>query len=130
MAIVNLGNLNIVTGFPPVAFTAFPYDQNTGVGIGCIFNSTDFGNIFSFVQIRVGISSGALPFFIDSVVYRLDIINVPQYILIPFSPLYFNSGNCTLLAERRPTFRGAGDGTQVSLTLLYDDALTVPTWRG
>ena len=130
MAIVNLGNLDLVTGFPPVAYTPFPYDATTAIGIGCIFSSSNFGNIFSFVQIRVGISAGTLPFFIDSVVYRLDIINVPQYILIPFSPLYFGNGTCTLIAERRPTFRGAGDGTQVSLNILYEDTLTVPTWRG
>ena len=129
MAIVDLGNLNLVTGFPPVAYTAFPYDQNTAVGVGCIFSSSDFGNIFSFVRLRVSILSGSLPLFIDQTVYQLDIINVPQVVLIPFSPLYFGNGDCILLAERRPIFRGGGDGTQVSLNLLYDDALTVPSWR-
>lgn len=129
MAIVNLGNLDLVTGFPPIAYTAFPYDQNTAIGVGCLFSSADFGNIFSFVELRVSILSAGLPIFIDQTVYRLDIINVPQYVLIPFSPLYFGNGDCILLAQRRPVFRGGGDGTQVSLNLVYDDALTVPSWR-
>lgn len=129
MAIVNLGNLDLVTGFPPVAYTAFPYDASSAYGIGAIFSSADFGNIFSYVELQVSIISGALPLFLDATIYRLEIINVPQIVLIPFSPLYFGSGDAILIARRRPTFRGAGDGTQVSLTLLYDDAITVPSWR-
>lgn len=130
MAIVDLGTLNLETGFPPVAFAAFPYNATTAIGVGAIFTSADFNNIFSYVELRTTILSGTLPPFIENTVYRLDILSVIQIVLIPFSPLYFGNGNCIIIAERKPLFRGAGDGTQVSLNLLYEDTLTVPTWRG
>lgn len=130
MAIVDLGTLNLVVGGGPVAYAAFPYDATTAIGVGAIFSSPNFGSIFSYVEIRVGILSGSLPLFLNAEPIRLDVSSVIQVMFVPFSPLYFGNGNCILTAERIPFWRGAGDGTPLTLNLLYDDALTVPTWRG
>lgn len=129
MALVDLGTFPLNTGAPFIAYPPFTYDQNTAIGLGCIFTSTDFNNIFSSVELRTFLTPTGIPSFIESTKYPLDIINVIQVVLIPFSPLYFNSGTCSILARRIPTFRGAGDGTPVSLQLIYDDAVTVPSWR-
>lgn len=129
MAIVDLGTQPLFVGGSPTAYAGFPYDATTAIGIGIVFSSPNFSNIFSRIQLRVSLISSGLPVFIDAQPYNIDVLNVIQIQLIPFSPLYFGNGTCILIAERIPFWRGAGDGTPLSMNLLYDDAVTVPSWR-
>ncbi len=128
MAIVDLGTNALATGTGPVAYTAFPYDQTLAYGIGAIFTSPNFNSIFSFVRIRAVINVPAQPAFADATNFDLSIENIIQLFFFPASPLYRGSGTVQFFAERLPRWKGAGDGTPVSLQLLYDDAITVPSW--
>ena len=129
MAIIDLGTNGLITGAGPVAYTAFTYDQNSAYGIGCIFTSANFNSIFSFVRIRALINVPGQPPFIEATNYDLQILNIIQLFLFPCSPLFRGNGTVQFFAERLPRWKGAGDGTNVSLQLLYDDAITVPSWR-
>lgn len=129
MAIVDLGTQNMVTGLNPVAFTPFAYDQTQAYGIGCLFTSGNFNLIFSDIRIFAVITMPSFPTFYDARPIIIEINAIPQLFFWAASPLFFGSGDVTFIAERRPRWRGAGDGTPVTLQLLYDDAITVPSWR-
>ena len=129
MAIVDLGTQPLSTGLTPVGYTAFTYDQTLAYGIGCIFSSANFNTIFSFVRIRAVINVPGQPAFTVADFYDLEILNFIQLILFPCSPLFRGNGTVQFFAERLPKWKGAGDGTSVSLQLLYDDAITTPSWR-
>ena len=129
MAIVDLGTQNMVTGALPVAFTAFPYDQTQAYGIGCLFTSGDFNLIFSDIRLFAVITMPTFPTFYDSREIIIEINATPQLFMWAASPLFFGSGDVVFIAERRPRWRGAGDANPVTLQLLYDDAISVPSWR-
>lgn len=129
MAIVDLGTNILTTGGSPIGYTPFTYDQTLAYGIGVIFSSPNFNSIFSFVRVRALINVPGQPAFADVTNFDLQIVNVIQLFFFPASPLYRGSGTCTFFAERLPRWKGAGDGTSVSMQLLYDDAITVPSWR-
>lgn len=129
MAIVDLGTNILTTGTGPIGYTSFNYDQTLAYGIGVIFSSPNFNSIFSFVRVRALINVPGQPAFADVTNFDLQIVNVIQLFFFPASPLYRGNGTCTFFAERLPRWKGAGDGTSVSMQLLYDDAITVPSWR-
>lgn len=128
MAIVDLGTNALTTGSTPVGYTPFTYDQTLAYGIGCIFSSPNFNSIFSFIRVRAVINVPGQPAFADVTNFDLEILNIIQLFFFPASPLYRGNGTVQFFAQRLPRWKGAGDGTDVSLQLLYDDAITVPSW--
>ena len=129
MAIVDLGTNALAVGSPPVSYLPFPYLITEAYGIGVVFSTPVFDNIFSFVRVRAQWEVTGLPPFFSADYYDLEVIAGIQIILIPASALYFANGTLTLFAQRRPFYTGAGDGPALTMQLLYDDAVTTPTWR-
>ena len=129
MAIIDLGTNALSVGQPPVAFTPFPYLITEAYGVGAVFSTPVFDSIFSFVRVRPQWQVTGLPPFFSADYYDLEVIAGIQIILIPASALYFANGTLTLFAQRRPFYAGAGDSPPLTLQLLYDDAVTTPTWR-
>lgn len=129
MAIIDLGTNALQIGQPPVTYLPFPFLITEAYGIGVVFATPNFSTIFSFVRIRTEWSVAGLPPFFSSDYYDLEVIAGIQIILIPASALYFANGTLTLYAQRRSFYVGGGDGQPLTMQLLYDDAVTTPTWR-
>lgn len=129
MAIVSLGQFPLFTGQPPVSYTPFGYDENLAYAIGGVFTAPSFVQVFSYVNIRFKVSVSGQPDFETAPDLRVDIRPDVQLFYFPASPLFRGSGNCTIVAERIPVFRGGADGLPVEMSLFYDDAVTVPSWR-
>ena len=129
MAIVDLGTNNLTTGGAITVYTPFSYDQTLAYGIGIVLTSSNFNSIFSFIRIRALINVPGQPAFADIRNYDIQIVNIVQQFFFAASPLYRGNGTCTFTAQRLPRWKGAGDGTTVTMQLLYDDAITVPSWR-
>lgn len=129
MAIVSLGTFAIATNSLETAYNSFPYNQRRAYGIYVLCTSPAFNNIFSFLRIRAQIEpNGLIPFRVNDP-YELDIVPNLQFFYLPMSRLFDNNGDCTLLVERPPIFRGGGDRTDVTVELSYDDQVDVPSWR-
>lgn len=129
MVVVNLGNFDIFTSQPAVQFLPFNYDQTLAYALAAIFTAPTFTGVYSYVIIRFKIAvPGQIEFELHSDT-RLDIRSDPQLFYFPASSLFRGDGTCTVEAERIPVFRGGADGLPVNMTLLYDDAVTVPSWR-
>lgn len=129
MAIVSLGTNTVDTGTQPIIYAPFSYDSRRAYGIYVLCTSANFNSIFSFIRIRAQIEPNTLTPFIESTKYDFDIIPQLQFFFLPFSRLFDNDGDCTLLVTRPPRWKGGGDGTEVTVELSYDDAVDVPSWR-
>lgn len=129
MAVVDLGTFVLNIGDNPVTYTAFPFVQTLGYGIGAIFTSPNFSNIVSFVRVRALFVVPGQPPVFWSEPLDLEVIPGIQLMLLPASSLYRGDGTIELTAERRSFWTGGGDGTPLTMQLLYDDAVTTPTWR-
>ena len=129
MAIVDLGTQTLTTGLNPVPYTPFAYDENLAYSIGVILTSSNFNQIFSYIRVRTLLQVPGFPAYSPIWCEEIEIIPVNQLFFFPASPLFFGSGTCQFFAERLPRWRGAGDATVCTMQLLYDDALTVPSWR-
>lgn len=129
MAVVNLGSFPIFTGQPPVEFTSFAYDQTLAYALVAGFTASSFDTIFSFVNIQFKVAVPGQPDLELSPALRLDIRPLLQLFYFPASTLFRGSGDCSVTAERIPVFRGGADGLPVTMSIFYDDAVTVPSWR-
>lgn len=129
MAIVSLGNNILITGFPEIAYSSFSYNQRRAYGIIVQCASPDFNNIFSYLRMSALIEPNSLIPFKPTDTYQFDIIPQQQMALIPMSRLFDGNGDCTLFLERIPYWRGAGDRTEVTVELSYNNMVDVPSWR-
>lgn len=129
MAIVSLGTFPIVTKGLEVFYNPFSYNRRRAYGIYVLCTSSAFNNIFSYLRIRAQIEPNNLTPFRVSNTYELEIVPNLQFFFLPMSRLFDRNGDCTLLVERLPVFRGGGDRTEVTVELSYDDDVDVPSWR-
>lgn len=131
MAIVNLGTRNLIIGDAPSVFDPFPFIRTEAYLFAATFTIANPANIFSDVTIKVFIDIPGLPDFLGAETVKLDIVSVLSTFYYPFSPLYQGDGQAFIIAERKSFIRGTAEAdSDVSLNLIYDDAITVPTWRG
>jgi len=129
MAIVSLGVFPVPTNGLEIAYAPFAYNARRAYGIYVLCTSNGFNNIFSFLRIRAQIEpNGETPFRVNDP-YELDIVPNLQFFFLPMSRLFGGNGDCTLLLERKPVFRGGGDRTDITVELSYDDGQDVPSWR-
>ena len=130
MAIVALGSLPMVVGALPSVFQPFNYDQNLAYSGFALFTVDNINNIFSRIQIRGLINIPGLPAYLADEIVELPITATPVSFYYPFSPLMLGNGSCTFIAERLSNIRGTAESdSAVTLSLFYEDAITVPSWR-
>lgn len=129
MAIVSLGSFALFTGQPAVVYNPFNYDQTQAYAIGAVFTAPSFVQVFSYITIKYSIAVVGQPVFETAPTFRLDIEPEVQLFYFAASSLFRGNGTCQVVAERMPVFRGGADGLPVTMELLYDDAVTVPSWR-
>ena len=129
MAVINLGAFDIFTGQNEVEYTPFAYDQTQAYAIGAVFTAPSFEQVYSYVTIRFKVAVAGQPEFELAPATRVDIRPDVQLFYFPASSLFRGDGDCTIVAERIPVFRGGADGLPVNMSLFYDDAVTVPSWR-
>lgn len=131
MAVVNLGTETLIIGQNPVQFLPFPYDATQAYLIAGVFGVGDFSSIFSRARIRALLEPAPGLQFYHPDVQTLDILDGIVTFWLPMSPLFLGSGTVTLEAERLANrYGGADNQTAVTLNLLYEDTISVPTWRG
>ena len=129
MAIVDLGTFALNIGDNPVAYIPFPFDQTQGYGVAAVFTSTDFDGIVSIVRVRPQFIVPGQPPVFQSEPYDLEVRPGIQLMFVPGSALYRGNGNIEMVAERVSFWTGGGDGIPLTMQLIYDDAITTPTWR-
>ena len=129
MIIVDLGTFTLNVGDNPTMYTPFSFVQSQGYGVGAIFTTPNFSNILSFVRVRPRFIVPGQPPVFSADAYDLEVFPGIQLMLIPASTLYRGDGTIELFADRRSFWTGGGDGTPLSMQLLYDDDLSTPTWR-
>lgn len=131
MAIVNLGTRPLIVGSNPVVYDPFPFLRTQAYLFGCTFTIGNPNNIFSNVIIKTLIDIPGLPNFIGATVVEVDIVPVLSTFFYPFSPLYNGDGQAFILAERNSFQRGTAEAdSTVDLNIIYDNAVSTPTWRG
>ena len=131
MALVDLGTRSLQVGNVPSIYDPFPFLRTDAYLFGAVFNIQNLANIFSDITIRFLIDIPGLPDFLAPEPIRLEIVPVLSTFYYPFSPLFQGDGEASIIVERNSFIRGTGDADSlVSLNLFYDDAVTVPTWRG
>lgn len=129
MAIVNLGDNTLEIGGAIAAYTPFPFQSTQAYLIGGQFTVSNFNNVFSYVIIRALITIPGLPPFRAAVNAELEILPGLFSFFYPFSSLYNGNGTVQFFAERVSRQPGTAElGTTVSLTLLYDDSISTPSW--
>ncbi len=129
MAVVNLGIEDLNVGELPATYTPFPYDQNLAYAIGAVFQSPDFPNIFSYCEVTFEVTVNNQPVLQLAPKTRLEIFPEVQLFYFPASPLFRGNGTCQIQVERYSFYRGGVDTVPVQLSIFYDDAITVPSWR-
>ncbi len=131
MAIVDLGTRPLIVGNNPVVFDGFSFLRTEAYLFATTFTIANPNNIFSNVLIKTLIDIPGLPNFIGATAITIDIVPVLSTFFYPFSPLYNGDGEAFFFIERIPFIRGGAEAdSDVSLNIIYDDAVTVPTWRG
>lgn len=129
MAIVSLGTRNVVIGDSPVAFNSFAFNQQLAYILYVSFTSAGFQNIFSVVRVRPRVEVAGSPTAVVAPFEELEIIPAVQILYFPASRLFGGNGNVTYLVERVSRIYGGDDGTEVTMELLYNDSMNVPSWR-
>lgn len=130
MAVVDLGTRTLEVGSLPAVYDPFPYDETLAYGIGAIFASPDFDNIFSYAVVNFEIAVPSQPAFELQPSTQLEIKPGVKLFYFAASPLFRGNGTCTIIVERFSFYRGGVDTVPLTLQLLYDNAVTVATWRG
>ncbi len=128
MAIVNLGTRTIAVGGSPVVFTPFPFIRTRAYAVLFTITAAQPNLVFSelYVDLFLTLNIGVNIFYPTQ--YILDILRSPRILFFPMSPLLRSDGNITIGIERRNIIRGGGDGGDVTINCLYDDAGSQPTW--
>lgn len=128
MAIVNLGTRTISVGGGPVAFDPFPFLRNRAYAVLFTITAAQPNLIFSYlvVDLLLDLNLGLNIFYPTQ--YQLDILRSPRILFFPMSPLLQSDGNIFIGVERRNIIRGGGDGGDVEISCIYDDAGDQPTW--
>ena len=128
MAIVNLGSVVLSVNGGPAAFTPFPFIRNRSYAVLFTITAQQPNLVFSylvvdlFLQLDIGID------LFYPTQYQLDILRSPRILFFPMSALLQSDGNIIIGIERRNFIRGGGDGGDVTINCLYDDAGDQPTW--
>lgn len=129
MAIINLGNRTLVIGDIPQQFDPFAYDVKNAYLIMANMTVSNPNLVFSFIRIKPLIKiTGQSDLYITPYV-ELEIRPVMQSFYFPASSLFGGNGNVFFEAERLPLQYGFFDTTGVSVTLTFDNANTVKSWR-
>lgn len=129
MAIINLGTRSVQTGGAVQQFDPFAFNETQAYLIAANMAVSNIANIFSFIRVRPLIDISGQPDFYITPYVDLEIRQVLQGFYFPASSLFRGSGNVIFEIERLPFSRGYGDVVSVDVTLLFDNAFTVNSWR-
>lgn len=128
MAIVDLGTRIIAVGGGDVSFTPFPYEQDRSYGVTFTITAAQPNLVFSelIVDLFLDLDTGGT--IIYPTQYVLDILRSPRILFFPMSPLIGADGDITITIKRQNIIRGGGDGGDVTINCVYDDANDQRTW--
>lgn len=129
MAIINLGTRNVQVGGATQQFDPFVFDQTQAYLMVANMAVANVNNIFSFIRFRTLIDIPGQPDFYITPYVDLEIRPVLQGFYFPASSLFRGSGNVLFEIERLPFTRGYGDIVSVDVSLFFDNAFTVNSWR-
>lgn len=129
MAIINLGNRSLVVGDIPQQFDPFAFNETQAYLIAANMTVSNPNLIFSFIRIRPLVKIGSQPDLYVTPYIDLEIRPVLQSFYFPASSLFRGNGNVFFEAERIPLERGFFDTTNVDVSLFFDNAFTVNSWR-
>lgn len=129
MAVINLGTRNVQTGGAVQQFDPFIFDETKAYMIAANMAVANIANIFSFIRVRPLIDISGQPDFYITPYIDLEIRQALQAFYFPASSLFRGSGAVVFEIERLPFTRGYGDIVSVDVTLLFDNAFTVDSWR-
>lgn len=129
MAIINLGSRPLIVGASPVLFDPFFYDQTQAYMIAANISVSNVANVYSFLRARAIVNVSSQPPFYLAPYTDLEIFGGLQSFFFAASSLFRGDGTCTLEFERLPVTFGSGDTPDVNVTLFYDNAVTVNSWR-
>lgn len=128
MAIVVLAQSAIAVGGGQIISDSFAYRDDRAYALYVEFSSTNFNEIFSFVRIYPYVQPNGGVARLYAPYFDVQILALPQLLLLPFSNLIDGNGNVSFYIERRSFYVGGGEGVPVDITLSYDDALAQRTW--
>ena len=128
MAIVVLAQSAIAVGGGQIISDSFAYRDNRAYALYVEFSSPDFNEIFSFVRIYPYTQPDGGVARLDARYFDVEILALPQILLLPFSNLIDGNGDVSFYIERRSFYVGGGEGEPVDITLSYDDDVSVRTW--
>lgn len=129
MAIINLGTKNPMVGGGSEQFDPLIYDERFAYFIYADMTVANIANVFSYIQVKPLITPTNESSFYLTPYSNLEIRNAIQGFYLPASTLFNGSGTCVFEVERLPLTSGYGDTTLLDVTLYYDNALTVKSWR-
>lgn len=125
MAIVDLGTRTIAVGGSPVVFTPFPFRTRKAYAVRFIITAAQPNLVFSelIVDLFLELNNGTNVFYPTQ--YVLDILRSPRDLFFPMSDLIEDDGQVVIGIERRNIIRGGGDGGDVTINCLWDDANSI-----